>query len=155
VTFGPTTDAARTVTIVAMAVIDGRTGLEMVPVPECWRLLEQAVVGRIGVVVDGQPEIVPVNFAVVDQTIVFRTESGTKLLALHEHDLVAFQADDTDRSDRTGWSVLVKGRAEEINDPALIRRLGVDPPELWAQGRRPHWIRIVPFEITGRRILPR
>jgi nitroimidazol reductase NimA-like FMN-containing flavoprotein (pyridoxamine 5'-phosphate oxidase superfamily) len=135
-----------------MAVIDGRTGLEMIPSKECWRLLETRSVGRIGVVVDEQPEIIPVNYVVVDSAVLFRTEGGTKLHALETHRLVAFEADDFDARARTGWSVLVKGRAEEIRDPAALRQLRAMALEPWAAGEHPHWIRIVPFEITGRRI---
>ena len=127
----------------------------MVPSGECWRLLETRSVGRLAVVVDDQPEIVPVNYLVVDSAVVFRTEGGTKLHALESHHQVAFEADEIDGPARTGWSVMVKGKAEEIRDPAPLRHLRAMPLDVWASGERPHWIRIVPFEITGRRILHR
>lgn len=59
-----------------MAVTEGRTWLEYLSQPLCWDLLEQAEVGRIGVVVDSAPESYPLNFVVHDHTIVFRTDAG-------------------------------------------------------------------------------
>lgn len=61
-----------------MAVIDGRTWLEHLSTPECWRLLAQSPVGRVGVLVDSAPEIYPVNHVVDEQTVVFRTDPGSK-----------------------------------------------------------------------------
>lgn len=136
-----------------MAVIDGRTGLEMLPASECWRLLGEQVVGRIGLVVDGQPEILPVNYLVFEHTVVFRTEGGTKLRSLEDYPAVAFEVDVTDVERRTGWSVLLKGRAEEIHEPVALRRIREQPLRLWASGDKPHWIRVVPFEVSGRRIV--
>ena len=61
---------------------DPRTWLEILGTEACWELLASAPVGRLGVVVDGRPEIFPVNFVTDDRTIVFRTEVGSKLAAL-------------------------------------------------------------------------
>jgi hypothetical protein len=53
---------------------------------------------------------------------------------------------------RAGWSVLVKGRAVELTTPDDLQHASRLPLELWALGEKTHWIRIVPREITGRRI---
>ncbi len=132
-------------------VYDGRTALELLPPAECWRLLARARVGRVGLVVDGEPVILPVNHVVHDHAVVFRTAGGTKLSTLAAWPTVAFEVDGTE-GERLGWSVLVSGRGERIVDPAVVRQvesLGLEP---WAPGPKLHWVRIVPRRVTGRRI---
>ena len=138
-----------------MAVIDGRTWLEHIDARGCWELVESAPVGRVGVLNDSAPEIYPVNHAVDRQTIVFRTDPGTKLRGLVRSPAVCFEVDGVDPDDATGWSVLVKGRAEQIRDPGELRAVDRLPLRPWSLGDKALWIRIMPTEITGRRIWSR
>jgi uncharacterized protein len=133
----------------AVGVIEGRTWTELLSEERCWELLDGAVVGRLAVVVDGAPEIFPVNYAIDQRTIVFRTGAGNKLLGLTQSARVAFEVDEIDADRRLGWSVLVKGRAATTPEPA-----GAEP-DLWIPAERPVWIRITPTEVTGRRIWSR
>lgn len=122
---------------------------------ECWRLLAETPVGRVGVLVDSAPEIYPVNHLIDEGTIVFRTDSGTKLAGLAKSPAVCFQVDAIDPTDRTGWSVLVKGRAEQLRqvpDPDERHRIEQLPLDYWDVGVKWHWIRVVATEVTGRRI---
>lgn len=135
-----------------MGTVDMRTWLEHLSPPECWRLLSLHPVGRLGILVDSAPEIYPVNHAVDGRSIVFRTDSGSKLRGLDRSPSVCYQADGLNLDDRTGWSVLVKGRAVELTDPAEVRRAESLPLRFWSPGHKGHWIRIVPREVTGRRI---
>jgi nitroimidazol reductase NimA-like FMN-containing flavoprotein (pyridoxamine 5'-phosphate oxidase superfamily) len=135
-----------------MTVLDARTWVEHLSQHECWNLLSRAGVGRIGVLVDSAPEIYPLNFVVDDHTIVFRTEAGNKLRGLDRSPTVCFEADGFDLTMRQGWSVLVKGRAEDVVDSSRLHELRKLPLEYWAIGDKPHWIRITPMEVTGRRI---
>ena len=136
----------------AMAIIDGKTWLEHIQPRECWELLASTPVGRIGVLVDSAPEIYPVNHAVDGETIVFRTERGEKLRGLDRSPAVCFEVDGYDPDTRTGWSVLVKGRAREVTAPDEERRLlGLDL-RYWSVGPKPRWVRIESAEVTGRRI---
>jgi hypothetical protein len=51
-----------------------------------------------------------------------------------------------------GWSVLISGEAHAITDPVerhLSQALDIAP---WAGGDRGVYVRIVPNEVTGRRI---
>jgi uncharacterized protein len=130
----------------------GRTWVEHLSQHECWELLACAVVGRIGVLVDSAPEIYPVNFVVRDHSIVFRTDVGSKLRGLERSPSVCFEVDGYDLATRVGWSVLVKGRAEDVIDAAQLQRLSDLALEFWAVGAKAHWIRIAPGEVTGRRI---
>lgn len=135
-----------------MAVIDGRTWLEHLSPPACWHLLSLSAVGRVGVLVDSAPEIYPVNFVVDDQTIVFRTDPGSKLRGLDRSPSVRFEADGINLDEHTGWSVLVKGRAVEVTSPGDRRKAAGLPLQFWALGEKAHWIRIRPTEVTGHRI---
>jgi len=138
-----------------MVLLDGRTWLEFIPPAECWQLLSGTPVGRIGTLVDSAPEIYPVNFVVDQETIVFRTDSGNKLRALGRSPSICFEADELDLADHTGWSVLVKGQAVELADGEGLRRAALLPLHFWALGEKAHWIRILPVEVTGRRIYRR
>jgi nitroimidazol reductase NimA-like FMN-containing flavoprotein (pyridoxamine 5'-phosphate oxidase superfamily) len=139
-----------------------RDGFEHLDELTCWALLASAPVGRIGVVVDGAAEVYPVNHVVDRQpngalTVVFRTDPGTKLASLAGTPGVCFEADDLDHERRSGWSVLVKGRARQVRELAdADERDRVEhlPVGTWDPGPKRHWIRIEPTEVTGRRIGP-
>ena len=119
----------------------------------CWEMLAATPVGRVGVMVDSAPEIYPVNFVVDGEAIVFRTDDGSKLRGFDRSPSVCFEADGIDVDEQTGWSVLVKGRAVEINDTEGLRHVRSLPLRFWGLGAKSHWIRIEPREITGRRIV--
>jgi nitroimidazol reductase NimA-like FMN-containing flavoprotein (pyridoxamine 5'-phosphate oxidase superfamily) len=119
---------------------------------ECWEFLSSGRVGRIGVLVDSAPEIYPMNYAVSDQAVFFRTDDGSKLRGLERSPSVCFEVDEMHVDLRTGWSVLLKGKAFELVDPAEVDRAKALPLELWSVGEKSHWFRIDPREVTGRRI---
>ncbi len=74
----------------------------------------RAPVGRVGVVVGGIPVVVPVNFALLDEDVVFRTSTGHKLVAAIDRSAVSFEVDSLDLGAGAGWSVLITGGASEI-----------------------------------------
>jgi uncharacterized protein len=119
---------------------------------ECVRLLATVPIGRICYTRQALPAAEPVNFAVHDGTIVIRTAAGSKLAAATHHAVVAFEADDLDLVLRSGWSVTVVGRCEEVTDAKDIARLDRLGLESWAPGARNNFIRIVPAIVTGRRL---
>jgi nitroimidazol reductase NimA-like FMN-containing flavoprotein (pyridoxamine 5'-phosphate oxidase superfamily) len=133
--------------------IDARTGLEIIDPDECRRLLAAEEIGRLAVVDGGSPAVFPVNYAVDGDAVVFRTAGGTKLHS-GPRGRVVFEIDDFDRDARTGWSVVVAGRLEEVTpyDAETLERVTGLPLAPWAQGDKPHWMRLVPDRITGRRI---
>jgi nitroimidazol reductase NimA-like FMN-containing flavoprotein (pyridoxamine 5'-phosphate oxidase superfamily) len=138
-----------------MTIIDGRTWLEQLSTAECWELLTDTPVGRLGVIIDSAPEIFPVNFSVHDRAIVFRTDRGGKLRGLDRSPSVCLQIDGLDPTAKTGWSVLVKGRAREVVHAAELALLAEAPLPYWAGGPKSHWIRITPTQVTGRRLRAR
>jgi nitroimidazol reductase NimA-like FMN-containing flavoprotein (pyridoxamine 5'-phosphate oxidase superfamily) len=136
----------------AMAELDRPPWIEYLSPAECWKLLSLHPVGRVGVIVDSAPEIYPVNHVVDRQSVVFRTDAGNKLRGLERSPAVCFEADGINLDDCTGWSVLVKGRAVDVTSPDELTRVGTLPLHSWASDARPYWVRIIPREITGRRI---
>ncbi len=136
-----------------MAVIEGRTWLEMLSAVACDRHLRTENVGRIGLDVDGHPEIFPVNYAVDERgDIYFRTAHGTKLHTLAHPKPAAFEIDGFDESVHVGWSVLVVGTAEHIGLPHEVAHVRDLPLEPWATSEKPEIIRLRPTKISGRRI---
>ncbi len=120
---------------------------------QCLNLLAQAQVGRVGFVVDGDPEILPVNYALDGDTVVFRT-SESSVLNRASMTNVAFEVDSIDVSTQAGWSVSIRGHADCIADAIdatseRIRRLTL---VTWAPGERDSWFTIHPTSITGRRL---
>ena len=65
---------------------------------------------------------------------------------------MCFEVDAIDPANATGWSVLVKGRAEEVRDPQELGRLADIQLRYWALGLKQHWVRIVADQVTGRRL---
>lgn len=134
----------------------GDPTMNVLPTEECYRLLGTHEIGRIGIVADHYPLILPVNYRLDGTTVVIRTHAGTILHAA-EHANVTFEVDEVDRVSRSGWSVLIRGQAEEVTAAhraelvASTEHSGVQP---WAPGDKGHWLRLITHEISGRRIVP-
>src|SRR5436305_15321334 len=107
--------------------------LRVISADDCYQLLATQQIGRLGVNSEHYPLILPVNYAVDEAgVIVIRTNAGTKLAAA-DHTNVTFEVDHIDQQARSGWSVLVRGLAEEVTsahwDELLERTkaIGVKP----------------------------
>lgn len=90
-----------------------RNGLDILERAECLELLGQSVLGRVALSVGALPTILPINFRLIDDHVVFRTGVGSKLDAATRGAVIAFEVDDFDAVDHTGWSVVVTGIAQE------------------------------------------
>ncbi len=127
-------------------------GLEILPFDRCLQLLSSVAVGRVSFLSEGEIVVLPVNYVMDGQDPVFRTARGAKLSAAEGQHVVAFEADSYDERTRSGWSVLVNGRAHAIYDEAEIQRLSRLGLRPWVSAEdRPFWIRIRPAFISGRR----
>ncbi len=136
-----------------MTIIDARTWMEHLSIETCWELLGTTPVGRVAVMVDGGPEIYPVNFVVDDRSIAFRTAPGSKLRNLDRRfPTTCFEVDVIDADVHSGWSVMVKGLAVEVTGSDERARLAAKPLTVWTAGVKDHWIRVRPTQVTGRRI---
>ena len=114
---------------------------------ECLALLAAGRVGRFAVAsMNDAPLVVPVNYVMDGDAVVFRTAAGEKLAQLRRR--ASFEVDGLDQPTETGWSVLVRGFAYEATSWE-VAHLDLEP---WAAGDKDRWVRIVPTAITGRRI---
>jgi len=129
-----------------------RNGLEILDRRECLELLQTVQLGRLAVTSSALPSIVPVNFRVADDLIVVRTGRGTKLDAATRNAVVAFEADDIDPTDHTGWSVVITGVARRVSNAAELSAL--PQPLRWAPGPGGCTIAISTDVVSGRRITP-
>ena len=121
---------------------------------ECRARLSTHGLGRVAVSTAGGPAVVPVNYEVVDDAIVFRTAPDSAPAAAVGTD-VAFEVDHVDEAMSQGWSVLAVGPARAVTEPDAVRRLADRAhSKPWAGGARELWVSIRPTQLTGRRISP-
>jgi uncharacterized protein len=119
---------------------------------ECFELLSRVSVGRVGVSIDALPAILPVHFAVSDQSVLFRTVPGTKLDEATVGAVVAFQADAWEPSAGTHWSVLLQGIAFEMADEEAAAQSSSASIRSWGSVNPGHrLVRIDATNATGRR----
>ncbi|CAN5255725.1 pyridoxamine 5'-phosphate oxidase family protein [soil metagenome] len=113
-----------------------------------WLLLGSETFGRLALSMDNHPQIFPVNFAVSEKTVIFRTANGAKLRELLHNQWVAFEADAVE--DNEAWSVVLRGQAHVITDAAQIAI--ADALELpdWIPTLEYVYVRVTPSDIRGR-----
>jgi uncharacterized protein len=114
------------------------------------RLMATVPVGRIIYTRQAMPAVELVNFIMDAGDIVIRTAVSGKLAAAIRGAIVAFEADEYDRSRRTGWSVTAIGQAREITSSARADRLRAVGPDPWAPGDRSCFLTISPEVVNGR-----
>lgn len=124
---------------------------------ECLGMVTSVAVGRLVFVDDEGPIALPVNHVIHHGDVVFRIAAGSKLDAARSASgRAAFEVDEFDDEQETGWSVLIRGALEVITDEqalASLRGLALRP---WAdEVARDHWLRVTADEVTGRRLIPR
>ncbi len=145
----PTTP--RTPTTPTSSTRGGASGpLRELTTEECWAHLADRGVGRMAYVDRDGPVIVPLNYRVHGGQVWVRTASYDQLAIHLPHQQAAFEVDQVDEHARTGWSVLVRGRAEHV-----VAGPGASPsdwpdPEPWPDGLRPMTFVLFPSTITGR-----
>lgn len=117
---------------------------------QCWELLRSQDLGRLGYHLVDEVHIVPVNYVVDRQRVVFRTTPGSKLLGVVMDDDVAFEVDAAEAEDGA-WSVLARGRARilEGDERREAEQLPLQP---WSSGEKLTIVAIDVQTLTGRRI---
>jgi uncharacterized protein len=129
-------------------------GIHELSPDECMTLVRShpVHVGRVAVVHEGQPVILPVNYRLDGDSVVVRTDHGTVLHRAAEGAPVAFEVDAVDPAWEEGWSVVISGTASPVRDPEELDRLRQLPLRPWAGGDKDVYLRIRPERVTGRRI---
>jgi nitroimidazol reductase NimA-like FMN-containing flavoprotein (pyridoxamine 5'-phosphate oxidase superfamily) len=120
---------------------------------KCHELLTGGVVGRVGVCTPAGPRIVPVNYSVVDEAVVFRTTPYSLLGTYAWNTNLAFEVDHIDYATHRAWSVVALGRGAMVEDEAeLIAIRSFWDPRPWVSGPRLLYVRLRWETLTGRRL---
>jgi len=119
---------------------------------ECRDRLAATTVGRVAFCTSQGPRIYPVNFGVVDGSVVFRTAPYSDLGTLVVGAQVAFEVDELRPDEEVGWSVVVQGRAIRVEDSGEMTQLRRTIPEPWASGQRGMFVRVDPTRMSGRSV---
>lgn len=132
--------------------------VEVLTQAESLELITHVEIGRIAFTGRYGPVVLPVNYKVLDGSVVFRTAEGSPLgedlrtgITDAEYK-VAFEIDDINPAERTGWSVMIQGAAHHVDgeqERAEVEKIGIDP---WVGGERDLYVRIRPTLISGRRV---
>lgn len=121
---------------------------------ECLELMSTHRVGRVGWQDEAGVSIIPVNHVLHGRDVIISTDPDSVLAHRVETESVSFQIDDIDEYNQSGWSVLVRGRLEQV--PAQeLEASDLPRPAQWVEEPRHLVLRIVPTTITGRRLLAR
>ena len=126
-------------------------GVTVLDTDTCLELLAGEQVGRLAVSIRDLPDIFPVNYIVDRGTVVFRTAEGTKLAAAVLGRGVAFEVDGVDGDAGEAWSVVIKGRAIELQRMEEIFEAADLPLYPWHAAPKHRYVRVEPIEISGRR----
>ena len=128
-------------------------GLEVLSPEECEAKLAAAPIARLGFVEAGEPVILPINYTWSDHRVIFRTAAGSKLSAATMGRPVCVEIDGWNGAEHTGFSVVVKGTAEEVVDEATIAELESLHVRPWSRpDLRTHWVVVHAADVTGRAI---
>ncbi|MEZ5322259.1 MAG: pyridoxamine 5'-phosphate oxidase family protein [Microthrixaceae bacterium] len=131
-------------------------GMQVLARPECLHLLTSVHVGRVGLVVNDTPVILPVNFVLanppeeIEPSVVIAGTDGIKLGAAARGSAMAFETDEYDAFPHSGWSVLVQGDARVLEGPEHHWAAAL-PLRPWAIRHATHYVAIATDVISGRR----
>jgi uncharacterized protein len=81
------------------------------------------------------PLVLSSTTAWIGQSVVFRTDEGTKLDAAAGGAPVASKVDGINAAQRIDWSILIRGSAVAVTEPGRLRRVQQLPLISWAPGR--------------------
>lgn len=127
--------------------------LEELPYETCVELLRRERVGRIAVIENDFPLVLPINFKLVATTgscwVAIRTRPGNVIDRAPM--AVAFEIDGFDITEEEGWSVVVRGTLHHVRPDTGHFAERFDP-QPWTEADRDAWLVIEPFSITGRRL---
>ncbi len=120
---------------------------------ECMELLAAKSVGRIAYTGDAGARILPVNYILANNSVIFRTVPDGEIFHYALSSICAFEVDETDEFFQSGWSVVVVGRLQLATEDDFDRMLYGKLPEPWAGGNRNMFVRLPCVQVSGRRVI--
>jgi uncharacterized protein len=129
------------------------TGLIELDRQECMELLAAKSVGRIAYAVDNGARILPVNYILNNDSIIFRTVPAGEIFHHALESICAFEIDETDEFFEAGWSVVAVGRLELATEEDFASMRYGKLPQPWAGGNRWMFLRLPCDQVSGRRVI--
>jgi uncharacterized protein len=136
------------------SLLDRGGRLEALDRDECRRLVDSSNIGRLAYCTDSGPRIVPMNYTLVGDRLIFRTGMDTEASGYLINRPVAFEVDQVDEFLQTGWSVLVVGNADLVDEESLGLLDLRQSPQPWPEGTRSLMVQLPLTTVTGRRVHP-
>ena len=118
---------------------------------ECLAYLAAHSVGRVVFTEGALPAVMPVSYAILDDSLVMSTTEGSRLARAARGSVLAFEVDHLDAATRTGWSVVVTAVPQAVvtaQDRARVSAV----LDSWVPGAQDLMFRLPLTVITGRRI---
>lgn len=120
---------------------------------ECMTLLRTGQLARVAIATAMGPRIIPVNYRVHGDDIVFRTTPYSLLGTYAGDSELAVEVDHIDERAHQGWSVVALGKAQRVDDIDEMTRIWMrGDPEPWADGSRNVYLRLFVREVSGRKV---
>jgi len=119
---------------------------------ECRLLLEQTTLGRLGFASQSLPVVLPVNYVVDGDRLLFATEASSIVAAAITGSVACLEIDDHDGLSHSGWSVLVTGQLREVDEDDALDVERRRPLPMWREMPAPHLLELSMDMISGRRL---
>jgi nitroimidazol reductase NimA-like FMN-containing flavoprotein (pyridoxamine 5'-phosphate oxidase superfamily) len=136
-----------------MTTVPAASPIEVLTEAECWEYLRANSLGRFAVVGRDGVDIFPINYTTDDDSLLFRSAPGMKLVDLTANPRVAFEIDGTDQ--RRRWSVVFRGVARRLDTDSEIEAAQIHKLKTQTPTDKWNYVRISPTSVTGRRFYSR
>ena len=120
---------------------------------ECLELLAAKTVGRIAYATESGARILPVNYILVGNSVIFRTVPAGEIFHNAVNSNCAFEVDETDEFFQQGWSVVAVGHLQLATEDDFAQIRYGKLPEPWAGGDRWMFVRLPCEQVSGRRVI--
>jgi len=120
---------------------------------KCEQLIRAGVFGRMALNRPTGPEVIPVNYVAVGDSVLVRTTPGSLLDRYADGAALVLEVDDVDYAQWHGWSVVARGRGARVTAEELTDQERLGPgPQPWVSREEEAWIRLRWVTLTGRRL---
>ena len=123
-----------------------------IPAWDCYRLLGEHRVGRLGIIEHGYPIALPVSYLLMgangERRIVIRTSPGATI-AQHSG-RASLELDHINEKEKSAWSVIARGTLHR-----LVEDETPPDPEPWLVEGRHQWLALDIIAVSGRRFVGR
>lgn len=120
---------------------------QQLAVDECWKVLCRLELARLAYHDGARVQLAPINYAVEDGRLIFRTGEGSKLAGVLQNPDVAIEVDET--VGEVARSVVARGVARELDglEALMTDQLRLRP---WVDSVKDHVIAIELTSVSGR-----